>query len=139
MDRDFFEKDFAEEMASGGEFAQGIEAMDSYYRVMRDALKEAKTDKSKLVKLGSGAIGYGKEIAKLMYGRHGEEDGNLVPAISGLAEAHALLKAVMTLAIMNPDAAVQMLAKHYTIPLNSLLYEQVQREKIEEGLAGEIE
>jgi hypothetical protein len=139
MDRDFFEKDFAEEMASGGDFARGIEAMDRCYGVVRDALADAGMDKSNLVKLGEGALGYGKEIAKLMYERHAEDDGNLVPTIAGLAEAHALMRALRALALVNPDEGVRILARHYTIPLNSLLYEQVQREKIEEGLAGEID
>lgn len=135
MKQEFYDNDLKEEMERGEAFAHAIEVMDSKYSELSDTIAKDEAAKATLIRSGSNAIGFGKAIAKLMHERHAE-DGNLVPALMGYVEAKALAVSLLTMLASDPDELVRFLATHYTIPLNTMLYESVQQELMDDELAG---
>lgn len=135
MKQDFYDNDLREEMERGDSFAQAIEIMDGKYSELSKNIAKDEDAKATLIRSGNNAIGYGKAVAKLMHERHAE-DGNLVPALMGYVEAKALALNLVRLLTSDPSELVHFLATHYTIPLNTVLYESVQQELMEDELAG---
>jgi hypothetical protein len=135
MKQEFYDNDLREEMERGGRYAHAIEVMDSKYSELSDTIANDELAKATLIRTGNHAIGFGKAMAKLMHERHAE-DGNLVPALMGYVEAKSLALNLIELLRSDPSEAVRFLATRYTIPLNTMLYESVQQELMDDELAG---